>query len=290
MIIKNRTALKILGTCLTCATLILESHGVDEIQRIANKLSVNRLVKDDIHRNIGDIIEKVDACSIAEVIGMSKLKQLGGELGKAVLKEEKLTEKLEKIYRNEYGYNVVGVALFSGADGVSNVIKGLTNSNTSHVGIILSDPKDENKWYCFESTGTVSEAMSGIYPHVRLTDWNEVVGDYEGHISYRLCVFENMERPNPIKIGNFVEKYDGKSYTKNFSILLNALFNTNASSSKKPGTVFCSELVARMFMKLGILQPGIERNCLPSDFEMKNLNPRVSVNDGVDFTPEYVVK
>nr|MBP9694411.1 hypothetical protein [Alphaproteobacteria bacterium] len=35
-------------------------------------------------------------------------------------------------------YNIIGVALFSGTDPFSKVIKGMTHSKTSHVGVILA--------------------------------------------------------------------------------------------------------------------------------------------------------
>jgi len=75
----------------------------------------------------------------------------------------------ERIVENKK-YNLVGVGLFSGSDLVSNTVKCLTNSSKSHVGVILSDLENENQWYCFESTGSKSEVLNGIYPHVRLTE------------------------------------------------------------------------------------------------------------------------
>ncbi len=67
--------------------------------------------------------------------------------------------------REDEKYNLIGVALFSGKDPFSYAIKKLTHSKISHLGVILSDAQNENRWYCFESTGTAGEVLRGQYPH-----------------------------------------------------------------------------------------------------------------------------
>lgn len=167
---------------------------------------------------------------------------------------------------NAQKYNLVGIALFSGKDFISRFIKKVTHSKISHVGIILADAKDENKWYCFESTGSVREVLQGHYPHVRVTPWKETVEKYHGKVSYRLAVFEDRERTDSRVVTDFVKEYDGKSYTKNPLKLLRALFRKNTESeSQSPSTVFCSELAAKMLMNLEIINKRIASNTHPGD-------------------------
>lgn len=185
-------------------------------------------------------------------------------------------------------YNLIGVALFSGKDPVSTAIKRLTHSNVSHVGIILSDAKDENKWYCFESTGSASEVLKGQYPHVRVTSWNSVVNDYDGKISYRLAVFEDKDRTDSNSVTKFVDGNDRKSYTKNPLKLIKALFRKNKDSqSKISNTFFCSELTAKMLMDLNILKEDIPSNYLPKDFSSKS---RIPLTSGIWLTPEFRIE
>ncbi len=77
---------------------------------------------------------------------------------------------------NSQQYQLRGIALFSGTDPVSEIIKGVTHSTISHVGIILSDVNNKDQWYCFESTGSAHEVLRGSYPHVRITPWSIVTG------------------------------------------------------------------------------------------------------------------
>jgi len=182
-------------------------------------------------------------------------------------------------------YNFVGVALFSGKDLVSKAIKAATHSKISHVGVILADARDENKWYCFESTGTPSEVLHGHYPHVRVTPWENTVEMYDGKVSYRLAVFEDRDRTDSMAVTEFVEEYDGKSYTKNPLKLFRALFRKNKeSTSKTLNTVFCSELAAKMLMNLEIIDADIESNKLPKDFSSGgNIIPKL----GITFTEAF---
>jgi len=182
-------------------------------------------------------------------------------------------------------YNLVGIALFSGKDLVSKAIKKATHSKISHVGVILADARDENKWYCFESTGTPSEVLHGHYPHVRVTPWENTVAMYDGKVSYRLAVFEDQDRTDSRAVTEFVEEYDGKSYTKNPLKLFKALFRKNKeSTSKSLNTVFCSELAAKMLMNLEIIDADIESNKLPKDFSSEgNIIPKL----GITFTEAF---
>lgn len=192
-----------------------------------------------------------------------------------------------KIQANNQKYNLVGVALFSGQDPVSYTIKSLTHSNISHVGMILSDVKDEKKRYCFESTGSADEVIKGIYPHVRVTPWEEVVENYNGKVSYRLFVFDKG-RTSPNQVTNFVEEYDGKSFTKNPLKLFKALFKANEkSNSRSLNTAFCSELTAKMLMDLGIIEENVPSNYIPKDFSSKS---STQLTSGIELTPEFIEK
>jgi hypothetical protein len=182
-------------------------------------------------------------------------------------------------------YNVIGIALFSGSDRVSQRIKSWTHSTVSHVGIILADQNNENEWHCFQSTGSKGEVLNGQYPHVRLNNWEEVVEEYEGTVQYRLFVFQNENRTNPEWVTGFVRDYNGKFYTKNPFKLLKALFRRNGRSKspvlKRP---FCSELVAQMLMDLRIAPLGIAGNYLPKDFSSE---VQLRLEKGIELTPEF---
>jgi len=184
--------------------------------------------------------------------------------------------------------NLIGVALFSGKDPVSYGIKGLTNSKTSHVGIILADAQDENLWYCFEATGSAGEVLRGHLPAVQITPWDFVVKEYHGNVSYRLAIFEDKDRPNSKKIGDFVKEYNHKPFTRNPFRLFKAWLRKNsAPKSSSLKTVFCSELTAKMLMDLDVLNKGIPGNYIPKDFSSKS---SIVLRSGITLTPEFKVK
>ncbi|MCE3230302.1 MAG: hypothetical protein K0R76_1059 [Alphaproteobacteria bacterium] len=198
-------------------------------------------------------IYKAREISYACLTFLSTLVPLAVEASEALLEDKK--------------YNIIGVALFSGRDPISRGIKAWTKSNVSHVGVILSEQNNENKWHCFESTGSVSEVLSGQYPHVRLTPWETVVREYDGTVNYRLFVFHYENRTNPEWVTGFVKDYNRKPYTKNPFKLLKALFRRNShSNSLVLKTAFCSELTAKMLMDCRIAPLGIAANYLPADF------------------------
>lgn len=186
-------------------------------------------------------------------------------------------------------YNIIGVALFSGTDPFSKVIKGMTQSKTSHVGVILANSENENEWYCFESTGSAGEVLNGEAPHVRITPWNQVVETYDGKVSYRLTVFEDKERTDSDCVTGFVQEYDQKPYTKNPIRLLKALLRANKEPKVSSlETVFCSELAAKMFMDLEILEKGMAAgNYIPKDFSTQGV---VTLKSGISLTPAFIAK
>lgn len=189
---------------------------------------------------------------------------------------------------NGQKYNLAGIALFAGRDPISHGIETITGSKFSHVGAILSDANDDNKWFCFESTGTKGEVLRGKYPHVRITPWNTVVKNYNGKVSYRLFLYQNMKKIDSAEVTKFAEKYNGKSYTKNPFKLLKAVLKENKKSkSEILKTAFCSELVAKMLMEVGIIEEGVASNYIPKDF---TYNRDFFLNSAVPLTPEFKAK
>ncbi len=185
-------------------------------------------------------------------------------------------------------YDFIGVALFSGNDPFSHLIKVATESKFSHVGIILADLDDKGRLYCFEATGSVGEVLHFQYPHTRLTVFNQVVEDYNGKISFRYAIINDAEEVDRQVVTEFVKTYDHMSYTKNPLKLLKALFKLNKDPKKSVlKTVFCSELLAKMLMDTGVLPLGAPANYVPKDFSARG---HVNFKKGITLSREYVLK
>lgn len=187
-------------------------------------------------------------------------------------------------------YNLVGVALFSGRDLVSQSIKLLERNKTSHNGLIVvdadADPEDQSAWYCLESTGTMGEVLKRrMYPHVRLGSWESVAENYSGKVKYRRFRFDDdVEEPSTEEVTDFVKTYINTSYTKNPLRLFKALAKANKKSrSPKLKTAFCSELVAQALIEWGMIdEKTVAGNVLPKAFAKDN---KVKLCKGVTLDP-----
>lgn len=155
---------------------------------------------------------------------------------------------------------VHGVILFSGTDPFSILIRNLTNSKYSHVGLLLKNK--DGVCYCFESTGSTEEVLfEGKLPCVRLTEWSSVKNSYAGSIQVRYVVGKN-----DISISAFIYRYLGVQYEKHLSTLIRSLFRAN--KSQNGDSFFCSELVALALQEIGFLRSNGRNaeNYLPKDF------------------------
>jgi len=195
-------------------------------------------------------------------------------------KDSTLEEVKRSVTRPQY--NLIGVALFSGNDLVSQAIKAHTHSDTSHIGLILSDVNDDDKWYSFEATGSAKKVLQGRLPKVRLKEWDKVVEKYNGHVQYRLLVFEGQERTDAARVTNFVDVYNGKPFTRNPLRLFWAAERSNPEPTSEPlKTVFCSELAAKMLIDMEILQSKTPGNFIPRDFAD---DTRLKLESGISLT------
>lgn len=185
-------------------------------------------------------------------------------------------------------YRLHGIALFSGTDPFSAGIRFVTNSNYSHVGILLSedgkDIADQSAWYCFESTGSADEILNkGELPHVRITPWGEVVKSYKGGMWLRTFTYEKDHEPTPQWVTEFVARFNGKPYEKNLVELLNAITGSNTKTDVT--SVFCSELAAEMLLEAKLMESGISSNFTPHQFSTEYKLPLV----GATLSAETVV-
>lgn len=185
-------------------------------------------------------------------------------------------------------YRLRGIALFSGTDPFSEGIKIVTKSNYSHVGVVLAesgqDIDDRQFWHCFESVGTAEEVLKDhVLPHVRITPWEDVVQSYKNGMWLRTFKFNAEKEPTPQWVTEFVAKFNGKPYEKNFGELLGAI---NAKNKKTEiDSVFCSELVAEMLIEAKLMEAGISSNFTPHQFSTEYKLPLV----GATLSPETII-
>lgn len=160
--------------------------------------------------------------------------------------------------------HLYGIALFSGADAVSGMIRKLTNSSWSHVGLMIRDHK--NEFYCFESTSSYDEIMhQGITPQVRISPWNTALQNYNGTVAFRQLFTYQYQKTEETLITPIVQKYIGRPYECDVSSLIEALSGSNKSADIS--SIFCSELVAEVLQESKFLSDAMpSNNYLPKHF------------------------
>ncbi|OUC16724.1 MAG: hypothetical protein B0A82_00415 [Alkalinema sp. CACIAM 70d] len=168
------------------------------------------------------------------------------------------------------------IILFSGKGGLSDGIKFFTVSKWSHVAMVyrFDDPLDpKGSVFCWESTtlNSIKDADTG-----RLTK-----GVQRLELSERLekCFANGYEiniRPlsQPltdsmiIALNNFRHEVSGRPYEKNkIELLKSAYDGIFGDNCEDLSSLFCSELIAEAYQKMGLLTERIPSNeYTPKDF------------------------
>lgn len=159
------------------------------------------------------------------------------------------------------------LVLFSGRGLVSGTIRVFTGSRWSHVGLVVRS--DDDELLLLEATNTdeapdiqLGRAVRGVQV-VRLAD---KLANYDGTVALRRLELD--ERPagmdEAVREIALLWRYRGyKDFTIN--LLLDLL-----SANRRPQRVhrvFCSELVAEVYKRLGIVRRDVRSSrCVPGDF------------------------
>lgn len=195
-------------------------------------------------------------------------------------------EILEEQYQLIEGAKLTlwGVGLFAGDEIISKGIRLITDSEWSHVGLILEDQNKE--LYCFESTGSASQILKKkMLPQVQIHKWEDSVDSYDGRVAKRQFIFSGENKVDPDKVTHMVKDLIGTPYERDLSTLISSIRRNNKEESIS--TLFCSELVAKVMMDLGYLSnQRVSDNYLPKDFSSKEFIPL----QGITMETEIVVK
>ncbi len=176
-------------------------------------------------------------------------------------------EKEYKVIRDDL--RTADIVLFSGVGFVSNVIKLITNSKWTHVGMIIKliNPDIILLWQSTSLSKIKDFETKEIKKGVQLVCLSEVVKDYTGEIAIRhldgaangsmlfdLMLFRDEIKRRPYEqnaIELFKSAYDG-------------LLGNNIEDLK---SLFCSELIAEAYQRLLLLPENIPSNeYTPADF------------------------
>jgi len=184
---------------------------------------------------------------------------------------------------------------------VSKIVESATNSQWSHVGMVLKDPTwidPTLQGYYFWQSGMENfpdvENKKNKFG-VRLDDLVEILNVYDGYVSVR-----KLKVPTPIpdmiqKLKEIHTVVHGKTYDLDILDFLGTTEEVETSNSwfsrwsKKTNHFFCSALVAYIYCKLGLLPKDTEwGKCEPKTFSDQNTDLKLDLE--ATLQPEISIK
>ena len=211
----------------------------------------------------------------------------------------------KKLKKGEERPRPLDLILFKGGDLVSDAIRFLEGRclrhtsrikleegvrSFSHVGLvvtreILDDERlERDKLYVWESTmsGPLSDGVKNVndesFLGVQIRDLDEVVkaylSDEDAKIAFAPLIDPVDCEALRHRFTRFVRKHDGTRYDANFASLFGSIYpalrplrNLTEKIFRTKKWLFCSELAALTYKKMGIFPPDCDpRDCVPMDF------------------------
>ena len=174
------------------------------------------------------------------------------------------------------------IVLYAGKGNVSTLIKAVTVSRWSHVGMVFLVPQFDfvTVW---ESTtqSNVKDLVSGeIRKGVQFFPLSDRVRTYSGEIAVRRLKDVDMEE-KLADLDALRMELRGRPYEQNYAELFKSAYNFLGSANEEDlSSIFCSELVAEAYQRLGLLENKKPSNeYVPADFsssrELQFLNGKL---------------
>lgn len=172
--------------------------------------------------------------------------------------------------------NTGDIVLFSGKDNISFGIQWFSDSKWSHIGMVLRLPQSD-KPFLWESTtlSNMIDLNSGQKTEgVQRVFLRERVQSYPGEVAVRqLRVKRDFKML--AALSQFRQEVQGKAYeTDKVQLIKSAYDGLYGENSKDLNSIFCSELLAEAYQRMGLLDLSLPSNeYAPRDFASEaNLN------------------
>ncbi|MDP8206236.1 MAG: YiiX/YebB-like N1pC/P60 family cysteine hydrolase [Candidatus Electryonea clarkiae] len=182
------------------------------------------------------------------------------------------------------------ILLFSGKGGISHGIKLFTFSKWSHVGMVLRLP-DSNAVFLWESTtlSNLRDAADGKKKNgVQLVLLRERLDTYDGEVSLRRLNGFKIDNEKYMDLMAFREEVRNRSYEKNEIELIKAAYDGPWGHNEEDlSSLFCSELVAEAYQRVGLLTERKSSNeFTPKDFSDEK---KLDLPEGVSLSKEVII-
>ncbi|OUS24539.1 hypothetical protein A9Q99_24395 [Gammaproteobacteria bacterium 45_16_T64] len=169
--------------------------------------------------------------------------------------------------------NTGDIVLFSGKGGISAGIKWGTLSKWSHVGMILNFPEYDfvTVWESTNLDNTIDLDTAIPRKGVQLVPLSARVNGYKGDIAVRKLIGVNQDAMDIGALMQLRKEIAGRKYEESVIELFKAAYDGPLGrNSEDLSSLFCSELVAEAYQRLGLLtevKPSNEYT--PADFSEK---------------------
>ncbi len=186
------------------------------------------------------------------------------------------------------------LVLFSGKGGVSEWIKWFTGSKWSHIGVVLR-LEDYDSVLLWESTtlSNIDDVETGkAHRGVQLVGLRERLTKYVGDTIAVRRLNKGLTEPMLKKLGSFRSEVSGRPYEENKLELLRAASDIFRDNKEDISSLFCSELVAEAYQKIGLLSDARtakpSNEFTPEDFSAE-CDQELKMLKGYELGPELIL-
>lgn len=185
------------------------------------------------------------------------------------------------------------IILFSGNSFISHLIRMATRSDYSHVGMVLKF-NGYDSVFLWESTklSNVGDILSGKKKNgVQITLLSERIENYNGSCVLRRLASPSFTSAQIDSLNQLRRELRNRPYERNKKELILSLYdNAGGKNEEDLSSVFCSELVAEAYQRLGLIpsdrKPSNEY--LPCDFSEERED--IEFLDGVRLAAEIHIE
>ena len=204
--------------------------------------------------------------------------------------------------RHEHTYDCIrpniktaDIILFSGKGGISEWIKWFSVSRWSHVGMALRSTEWDTL-LLWESTTLSSVAdveLKRCIRGVQLVPLSARVRGYRGDIAVR-HLSEPVTHSMRAELRDFRHEVRGRPYERNYIELIKAAYDGPFGGNLEDlSSLFCSELVAEAYQRMGLLPDAPEgmpsNEYTPHDFSTETKRP-LRLFDGYSLGEEILIR
>ncbi len=174
------------------------------------------------------------------------------------------------------------MVLFSGGGFISRIIQMYTRSKWSHVGLVVKDGWFDMLLLWESTTLSKIKTVNGIVRQgVAIRPLSEVIANYDGVVGVR-----QLDKPlsdgQELDIGDLRKEFKGRDYEQSKSELFKSAYDFIGGKNEEDlSSLFCSELVAEAYQRIGLLSEDVPSNeYTPADLAEVQTS-RINLNDVV---------